>query len=636
MDVGSNTFLVLPSNSREENKSSDFTTLLPYQLSLRGGQWEAGITEIICNSHFDNVSEPLNFSIDYYDGESQEFILPAGTYTSGQILISSIQSLVNGTRPNPERKLSRKSKALLFDPTTRSYTEFGDSLFDPITKLPAPKRRRRQVIFDPVTKTPVDSEEKNQLFDPSTKQLVTIPSSDSSTENKKESVAPGPSKRIEKPSQIEESNQEKKLDVSKDAKEGIKPVATVPDSLPESSPVKTVDKLNSTSKETPTINTAGPPLISSVSHPAEKKEEPTVTRDRKPSEQAKTEGKEEKKTPPQDKKSAATEETTSAQLFHPETKLEIKNEDASVGKGSGKQGQVSNPKTTAPSPTVPSPAATVGKGAPEKKGPAEETETVKATEIPIGGLFDPQTKKQVPGSTTKLIPAPTATHTSLKPNLFDPETKKQVPEPTTKPIPAQATVPSPLKPVVFDPVTKNQVPGSTTKLTPIPTTTPRPLEPNLFDPETRYTVESGPPIVLSFDENLGRVTLSIRHRNVKRVRFHPDLCYMLGFGECEITQETRANWRLDLRNSHTCMFIYCSIIENQIVGSNTASLLRIVPLPENSTGAHSSTFFPIQYCRLRTNLLSSVRIMITDEANRPIRFSGGPTIVTLHLRRCQS
>ena len=110
MDVGSNTFLVLPSNSREENKSSDFTTLLPYQLSLRGGQWEAGITEIICNSHFDNVSEPLNFSIDYYDGESQEFILPAGTYTSGQILISSIQSLIDGTRPNLERKLSRKSK----------------------------------------------------------------------------------------------------------------------------------------------------------------------------------------------------------------------------------------------------------------------------------------------------------------------------------------------------------------------------------------------------------------------------------------------------------------------------------------------------------------------------------------------
>ena len=148
--------------------------------------------------------------------------------------------------------------------------------------------------------------------------------------------------------------------------------------------------------------------------------------------------------------------------------------------------------------------------------------------------------------------------------------------------------------------------------------------------------QAATPIAFQYDSATERASIVFKNKLVKQVRLNEDLGYMLGMSDSILTKSTRGKWRVDLRNNKTCMFIYADCIQNVIVGDGTHNLLRIVPLADkNTTATVSSSFHTIQYCKLRTNMLTSVRIMIMDELGRPLKFTTGPAIVTLHLRRCQ-
>lgn len=81
------------------------------------------------------------------------------------------------------------------------------------------------------------------------------------------------------------------------------------------------------------------------------------------------------------------------------------------------------------------------------------------------------------------------------------------------------------------------------------------------------------------------------------------------------------------------LFVYCDLIQDQIVGDKTAPLLRIVPVTVPLGATQHSVYNRPHYMPLRTNSFHTVEISIRDKAGEKTRFEFGPLIVTLHLRR---
>jgi hypothetical protein len=157
------------------------------------------------------------------------------------------------------------------------------------------------------------------------------------------------------------------------------------------------------------------------------------------------------------------------------------------------------------------------------------------------------------------------------------------------------------------------------------------------------------PLFLSFDYNtrLNRVLLHIEEGDlVQKVRLSPMLAYMLGFGRANITVADKG-WELlsngeitrkadyppDMNAGLYAIYIYCDIVENQIVGNALVPLLAKVPV----TGAHDSivhtVFSQPMYLPLLRQEIETVEVEIKDDTNKLIEFQYGKVLLTLHFRR---
>ena len=94
---------------------------------------------------------------------------------------------------------------------------------------------------------------------------------------------------------------------------------------------------------------------------------------------------------------------------------------------------------------------------------------------------------------------------------------------------------------------------------------------------------------------------------------------------------------VDLQGGRHTMFIYCDLVQNEILGDSQAALLRVIPLQQNvaSTGATCyRTFDKMQWKRLNKSNFQSITISLCDESGQLMPFvSIGRTNITLSFRR---
>ena len=140
------------------------------------------------------------------------------------------------------------------------------------------------------------------------------------------------------------------------------------------------------------------------------------------------------------------------------------------------------------------------------------------------------------------------------------------------------------------------------------------------------------------------------------VRFPKILAIALGLGDVETTlrqsqnedefgvtrKDTRlvfddkkiiAPYTVDLdRGLHT-FFVYCDIVEYQLVGDANVPLLRTVTVAGKNGEVIAKSFDNVHYVGLGRSTFQDIQVHITDDTGLRVPFEQGRVIVKLHFRR---
>ena len=95
-----------------------------------------------------------------------------------------------------------------------------------------------------------------------------------------------------------------------------------------------------------------------------------------------------------------------------------------------------------------------------------------------------------------------------------------------------------------------------------------------------------------------------------------------------------SDYGLDLNFNTHSLYVYCSIVEESLVGNKFVKLLRRVPTHPKRHGEYiTDSFVNPQYLPLSTSFINYVEILITDDVGKPIAFDRGKVSITLHFKK---
>ncbi|KAK7476314.1 hypothetical protein BaRGS_00008841 [Batillaria attramentaria] len=138
-----------------------------------------------------------------------------------------------------------------------------------------------------------------------------------------------------------------------------------------------------------------------------------------------------------------------------------------------------------------------------------------------------------------------------------------------------------------------------------------------------------------------KVTLSVKSDSA--VGISPKLARMLGL-EGQVTDEGRVIFDglvrkeyiskhvVDLTDGLDNLWVYSDVVAHRIVGDSKVPLLRVLPVPKNSSDQLHHAFENIHYFPVGRRVFNAVEIDIRDTTGRPVPFERGQVIVTLHFR----
>jgi hypothetical protein len=136
------------------------------------------------------------------------------------------------------------------------------------------------------------------------------------------------------------------------------------------------------------------------------------------------------------------------------------------------------------------------------------------------------------------------------------------------------------------------------------------------------------------------IEFSVEQKNIKvdsedsalKIQFSETLDRILGSPGIITGAETELE-KIDLHRGNQLIYLYCNLISPQIIGGHCDQIIKTFIQSRQNYPIVSTSFFPIQYCNLKVNEFSSVRIRATNESGHPIPFESeqGLTVV-LHIK----
>ncbi len=88
----------------------------------------------------------------------------------------------------------------------------------------------------------------------------------------------------------------------------------------------------------------------------------------------------------------------------------------------------------------------------------------------------------------------------------------------------------------------------------------------------------------------------------------------------------------DMRRGFHSMFVYCDIVEHEIVGDHKVPLLRTVNVNGDEGEMIDRIYQTVQYVPLQRRQFDTIEIAIKDDTGAAVPFQSGRVIVTLHFR----
>lgn len=125
----------------------------------------------------------------------------------------------------------------------------------------------------------------------------------------------------------------------------------------------------------------------------------------------------------------------------------------------------------------------------------------------------------------------------------------------------------------------------------------------------------------------------------KFVNFSGNLAKMLGYGDGStehvlVALNETAKYSPDFRTDRSHMFVYCNIIEHQVVGDSLARVLRIVNFEKDQNSSLTcEKYLRPYYVPVDRESVDIIEISVKDITGSAFPFvSGSPVIVKLHFR----
>ena len=139
-------------------------------------------------------------------------------------------------------------------------------------------------------------------------------------------------------------------------------------------------------------------------------------------------------------------------------------------------------------------------------------------------------------------------------------------------------------------------------------------------------------IKLTFNAPTGKV--AVRLKNGYQIILTGRMSIILGFGgeEVKMTKTTVSPYVADLHGT-TNIYVYCDIVQPQIVGDTNAQLLRSIPVEGKLGDVVTKTFTNIQYVPIQTKSFEDVEVLLRSDTGSPVPFERGKVIATLHFRQ---
>ena len=139
-------------------------------------------------------------------------------------------------------------------------------------------------------------------------------------------------------------------------------------------------------------------------------------------------------------------------------------------------------------------------------------------------------------------------------------------------------------------------------------------------------------IKLTYNAFTGKVAVQIK--NGFQFAVMKPLSIILGFGgkDVMLKKTTESPYVADLTTVST-IYVYCDIVQPQIVGDTSAQLLKSIPAEGKFGDIIAKTFTNIQYVPIRTKSFEAVEVLLRNDTGDPVPFERGKVVITLHFRK---
>ena len=139
-------------------------------------------------------------------------------------------------------------------------------------------------------------------------------------------------------------------------------------------------------------------------------------------------------------------------------------------------------------------------------------------------------------------------------------------------------------------------------------------------------------IHMEFNPRTAKVKVYIKKKH--GLAFFGKLSRMLGFRgqDTKLFKTTESPFVADLF-SITAIYVYCNIVQPQIVGNTNVHLLRTIPVSGKSGDVITKTFTNIQYVPVQTKSFEDIEILLRSNTGDPVPFERGKVIATLYFRK---
>ena len=139
-------------------------------------------------------------------------------------------------------------------------------------------------------------------------------------------------------------------------------------------------------------------------------------------------------------------------------------------------------------------------------------------------------------------------------------------------------------------------------------------------------------IHMVFNPRTAKVKVYIKKEH--GLAFFDKLSRMFGFGgeDTKLLKTTESPYVADLFGI-TAIYVYCNIVQPQIVGNTNVHLLRTIPVSGKSGDVITKIFTNIQYVPVQTKSFEDIEILLGTDTGDPVPFERGKVIATLYFRK---